>query len=213
MTSWWWRIASTICRCLSTLWQWARKWRFKLSVGRVPLPQVSEYPHFGVTLTSSLIWVPHIRKLQTSALVFASNLFHTFVLPSALWGAVPAVRLLHRATRRWSRCLLGWPRGSPVPAVHLESGWPDAKRLITRLVVEIVLRFQPLCVAPVSLPRNVFTDSRMQWCRRCSVRPDSATLWIQHPWLFNLGSDMNTLALVRAHVAFVGQVCERFTSL
>ena len=58
------------------------------------------------------------------------------MLPSVLWGAefcsgsVPAVRLLDRAIRRWSRCLLGWPRGSPIPAVHLESGWPDTQRLV-----------------------------------------------------------------------------------
>ena len=43
----------------------------------------------------------------------------------------------------------------------------------------------------------------MQWCHRCSVPPDSATFWIQHQWLFNPGS---IPALVRAHVAFVGQV-------
>ena len=65
---------------------WARKWRFKFAVGPtksaamvfgparlvpicavtlagVPLPQVSEYPYLGVTLTSSLTWVHHIRKL------------------------------------------------------------------------------------------------------------------------------------------------------
>ena len=45
------------------------------------------------------------------------------------------MRLLDRAIRRWSRCLLGWPRGSPVPAVHLESGRPDAQRLITKSAV------------------------------------------------------------------------------
>ena len=156
---------------------WARKWRFKFVVGPtkatsmvfgparlvpicavtlagVPLPQVSEYPYLGATLTSSLTWVLPIRKLNARGnrlfaqcvswcrsehlpLVFASNLFHTYVSPSVLWGAefcsgsAPAVRLLDRAIRRWTRCLLGWPRGSPVPAVHLESGWPDAQRLIT----------------------------------------------------------------------------------
>ena len=99
---------------------------------------------------SSLTWVSHIRKLITRAnrlfaqcmswccsehlpLVFPSKLFHTFVLPSVLLcsGSVPAVRLLDRTIRRWSRCLLGWPRGSPIPAVHLESDWPDAQRQIT----------------------------------------------------------------------------------
>ena len=59
--------------------------------------------------------------------------------------------------------------------------------------------FHCLTVCPV------FTDLRMQWCRRCSVPPDSATFWM-HPWFFNPGSDMNTPpVLVRAHVAFVGQ--------
>ena len=40
-----------------------------------------------------------------------------------------------------------------------------------------------------------------------------AASWIQHPWLFIPGSHVNTPARVRTHVAFVGQVCEQFTSL
>ena len=148
---------------------WAKQWRFTFCVGptksaamvfgparlvpfcavtvaRVPLPQISEYPYLGVTLTYSLNWNPHIRTLiargnrlfvqcvswcrsEHLPLVFASNLFHTYVLPNVLWGAVfcsgsvPAVRLQDGTILRWSRCLLGWPRGSPIPAVHLESGW------------------------------------------------------------------------------------------
>ena len=108
----------------------------------------------SIHTTSSLSWVPHIRKLisrgnrlfaqcvswcrsEHLSLAFASNLFHTDVLPSVSWGAefcsgsTPAARLLDGAIRRWSRCLLGAPRGSPVAVDHLESGWPDAQRLIT----------------------------------------------------------------------------------
>ena len=134
---------------------WAGKWRFKFGLGPtksaaivfgparlvpicavtlagVPLPQVSECPYLRVTLTSSLTWVLHIRKLiargnrlfaqcvswcrsEHLPLVFASNLSHTYVLPSVSWGAefcsgsASAVRLLDRATRRWNRYLLGWP--------------------------------------------------------------------------------------------------------
>ena len=69
-----------------------------------PLPQVSECPYFGVTLTSSLSWVPDIRKLISRGkrlfaqcvswcrtehlpLALASNLFRTYVLPSVSCGA------------------------------------------------------------------------------------------------------------------------------
>ena len=109
---------------------WARKWRFKFGVGPttsaamvfgparlvpicavtlagVPLPQVSEHPYLGVTLTSSLTCVPHRGnrlfaqcvswcRSEHLPLVFASDLTHTH----ALWGAefcsgsAPAVRLL-----------------------------------------------------------------------------------------------------------------------
>ena len=131
MTLWWWWIASTICRCLATLWQRGPRTTKSAAMvfgptglvpicaatlAGVPLPQVSECPHLSVTLTSTLTWVPHIRKLiargnhliaqcawccsEHLPLVFASKLFHTCMLPNVLWGAefcsgsVPAVRLL-----------------------------------------------------------------------------------------------------------------------
>ena len=37
-----------------------------MSLAGVPLPQVAEYPHLGVTLTTSLSWVPNVRKLTVA---------------------------------------------------------------------------------------------------------------------------------------------------
>ena len=53
--------------------------------------------------------------------------------------------------RRWSRCLLGWPRGSPVAAVHLESGWPDAQRLITGRLLSLFGRITSMPIGDYSL--------------------------------------------------------------
>ena len=58
-----------------------------------------------------------------------------------------------------------------------------------------------------------FSDLREQWCRRCSVHPDSVPFWVRHPWLFNPTSSFNTFRTVLAHVTFTGQACERFVSL
>ena len=75
-----------------------------------------QYPHFGVTLTTSFSWVSHIRKLiswghrlftqcvswcfsESLPVQFASHLFLTYVLPSVSWGcefclgSAPAMRL------------------------------------------------------------------------------------------------------------------------
>ena len=58
-----------------------------------------------------------------------------------------------------------------------------------------------------------FNDLRMECCRRCSVRPTTVAFWVRHPWLFNPWSLSNTPTLIHAHVAFVGQACERALSL
>ena len=58
-----------------------------------------------------------------------------------------------------------------------------------------------------------FSDLRDQWCRQCSIHPDSVSFWARHPWLFLPSSSLNSVSSVRAHVLFVGQVCERFVSL
>ena len=58
-----------------------------------------------------------------------------------------------------------------------------------------------------------FSDLRDQWCRECSVHPDSVSFWVRHPWLFLPSSSLNSARLILAHVSFVGLVCERFVSL
>ena len=152
-------------------------------------PQVAEYPYLGVTLTTSLSWVPHIRKLisrghrlfaqcvswcssERLPVQFASHLFLTYVLPSVSWGcefclgSAPAMRLLDGALRRWGRCLLGWPRGSPNAAVHVEVGWPDAQRLVTGRLLSLYGRLSSLPMGDHSpLPELVF--------RVMSVSPNS----------------------------------------
>ena len=200
---------STICRCAATLWQcgpgsgasnlvWdpanLQPWCLgparlvpicAVTLAGVPLPQVSEFPNLGVTLTSSLTWVPHIRKLiargnrlfaqcvswcrsEHLPLVFASNLFHTYVLPSVLWGAefcsgsVPAVRLLDGAIRRWSDVCWGGLAGLPSQQFtwnlagltrrgSSQVGCCPSSGASLPCPSEIVLRFQPLCL--VQWPR------------------------------------------------------------
>ena len=85
-----------------------------------------------------------IASSLSACLGVALNIFHLLLLPisSTLTscrvcrgaefcsGSAPAMRLQDGATRRWSRYLLEWPRGSPVASVHIESGWPDARLLI-----------------------------------------------------------------------------------
>ena len=144
---------------------WARKWRFKFGVG----------PTKSVAMVFGPARLLHIRKLISRGnrlfaqcvswcrsehlpLAFASNVFHTDVLPSVSWGAelcsgsTPAVRLLDGAIRRGSRCLLGWPRRSPVDAVHLESGWPDAQRLITGRLLSLFGRITSMPIGNCSPP-------------------------------------------------------------
>ena len=43
-----------------------------------------------------------------------------------------SLRVIDSALRRWADSFLGWPSGSPVGAVLLELGWPDALHLSHR---------------------------------------------------------------------------------
>ena len=58
-----------------------------------------------------------------------------------------------------------------------------------------------------------FSDLRDKWRRHCSIHPDSVSFWARHPWLFLPSSSLNSVSSIRAHVSFVGQVCERFVLL
>ena len=60
---------------------------------------------------------------------------------------------------------------------------------------------------------SAFSDLRDQWCRQCSIHPDSVSFWARHPWLFLPSSSLNSVSSIRAHVSCAGQVCERFVSL
>ena len=149
--------------------------------GVLPLPHVSEYPYLGVTLTSSLTWVLHIRKLITNRLlaqcvswcrsehlplVFASHLFHICVLKSVSWNAKFVLWVsLCCAAPGWSDATLGhlgWPRGSPISAVHIESGQPDAKRLITSRLLPLFGRISSMPTgdcSPIPAPLSRGTAS------------------------------------------------------
>ena len=52
--------------------------------------------------------------------------------------------------RRWSRCVLGWPRGSPVAAVHFGSGWLDAQRLIAGRLLSLFGRITSIPIGDCS---------------------------------------------------------------
>ena len=200
--------------------EWARKWRFTFGVGPtksavmvfgpgrttvgcsvtlagVPLPQVAEYPYLGVTLTTSLSWVPHVRKLisrghrlfaqcvswcssERLPFQFASHLFLTYVLPSVSWGcefclgSAPAMRLLDGALRRWCRCLLGWPRRSPNAAVHVEVGWPDTQRLVTGRLLslrapQLLAHGRSFSPSCTGVPRHVCLSQLVECRLQCSL--------------------------------------------
>ena len=124
-------------------------------------PLVSEYLYLEV-MTTSLSWPARARDLVSRGnrpfaqcvpwnrserlpLRFASALFTSYVLPSISWGEefsvspLPAPQVIDTAWHRWSPFLLGWPTGSPVDAVFLESGWSDAPHISTTRLLPLSL--------------------------------------------------------------------------
>ena len=170
MTLWCWRTASKICKCPSTLWQRgpgsgpsnlmgeptnsaamvfgpARLVPIcAVTLAGVLLPQVSECPYLDVTRFSR----------QTCGAEFSS-------------GSVPAVLLQGRAMEP---LLLRWRRGSPVAAVHLESGWLDAQRLIAGRLLS--LNGRTTSIAHRSLfsasSHCVSCDGLVSWFLACNVQ-------------------------------------------
>ena len=163
-----------------------------------PLPQVSD---LSVHTSASPSRLPSQRffaqcvfwcRSEHLPLVFASNLFHTYVLPSVSWGAEDSVLGQLPQYGFWmvqcdvgSRCVLGWPRGSPVAAVHFGSGWLDAQRLIAGRLLSLFGRIT------FHTHRRLFSASS-----HCVSRPGSsiascsdlcASLEIVRPSSFDVG--------------------------
>ena len=124
-------------------------------LGGVFLPIVTEYPYLGVILTPTL-GCPR----PSSGHAGESSFRPMCVLPSISWGteffstSPPALRLVDCALRRGGRFLLGWPSGSPVGAVFLELGWPDARHLSTSRLLSLFGRLHAMpshgrCPLPV----------------------------------------------------------------
>ena len=127
---------------------------------RIPIPWRDS--HHLPFLCSSFAQCVSWCSSERFPVQFASHPFLTYVVPSVSWGckfclgSAPAMRLLDGALRRWSRCLLGWPHGSPNAAVHVEVGWPDAQRLVTGRLLSLYGRLSSLPGDRSPLPALVF---------------------------------------------------------
>ena len=47
-----------------------------------------------------------------------------------------------------------------------------------------------------------FEDLRTEWCRRCGIPVQAASVWSQHSWIFDTTSLLNSQETLRAHVRF-----------
>ena len=117
---------------------------------------------------------------------------------------------------RW--CTVGLPR-HPMPVYGDSHSSDTTHSLVVGLVViwdatrHVFCAVQPQETCLTALQCALFS----QICGRSGATGGPSSLteaasWIQQTWLFIPGSHVNTPASVRAHGAFVGQVCERFTS-
>jgi len=117
----------------------------ELLLGSQRLPFVTEYKYLGVWIQCRLSWRRHAEHCRSRGdrclaaviawasserlpLSFQNQLFLTYVLPAALYGAEfissrSARNALARQLTRWGRRLLHWPAGSPTSAVLGELGW------------------------------------------------------------------------------------------
>ena len=54
-----------------------------------------------------------------------------------------------------------------------------------------------------------FEDLQTEWCRRCGIPVQAASVWCRHSWIIDTTSLLNSPGTLRAHVRFVGAVCRR----
>ena len=142
-----------------------------VTLGGVALLVVTEYKYLGVVLSPTLSWAVHVHHRPFAQCVSwccaerlplhtASSIFLVYVLPSIAWGseflAAPptALKSLDRALRRWGRCLLSWPTGSPNVGVVVELGWPDAERISSGRFLSLFGRVTSMTNGP--LPVTLF---------------------------------------------------------
>ena len=53
-------------------------------------------------------------------------------------------------------------------------------------------------------------DFRAQWAFRCGIPPQALERWSHHSWMCDPRSIHYSPGSVRAHIRFVGEVCQRF---
>ena len=181
-------------------------------LGGVPLPIVLQYRYLGIVLTPCLSWRAHVAYLcargdrlfhQSSAwchgeglpVTFALSVFIAYVLSSASFGLEyigddPAALLqFNLSLRRWCRQLLGWPRASPVAAVHWELGIGDALRLVYGRAFSLFGRLSAMVQnGPRSpLPSSIFrlcSNEQGTWAHWCTSAFRS--LSVSHPGDFGI---------------------------
>ena len=56
-------------------------------------------------------------------------------------------------------------------------------------------------------------NSRSAWAHSCGVSPSDVPAFARHGWVFNPLDESNTPQTIRAHIRFVGLVCERLQPL
>ena len=173
-----------------------RRPRTQLYLSTHAIPYVQTYRYLGVVLHERFTWKPHVlhvlaRGEQRMAacllwatraslpLAWVNQIFHTYVLPSALYGIEhisepAALALFRKRFLQWGRRLLMWPAGAPGVAVIGELGWLDldahwtlrSASLFARLLQIRGLRSRPCVPARVSEVAESWPTSWMSVIRR-----------------------------------------------
>ena len=83
--------------------------------------------------------------------------------------------------------------------------------LVSLKVADSVMPLWGICSTPC-LSAPSLDDLRAQWSSRCGISPQFAQAWSRHSWIFDPSSVLNSPGSIRAHIYFVGAVCQRFDS-